>query len=329
MQTTTKVQPKQIMVKLNTLPGCEAYPDEVEVIGYDSPWPNTPKKGKHLFRPEIVGAIFDWLSYDERGGFMLQGPAGSGKSSELRQLAAHLNMPLFTDIGHLDKEVFEFFGKPSIVKGTTYYEYGPLTQAAMQGAWFLLEEMDRSRASVNIAFNSILDGYPIVLSDNEGEMIVPRGDFAFFATCNSNGNGARMDTYATVQPLDWSTLERFESHFIDYINEEDEINILVAKNPNVPRNIVARSVQIANKVRTLFNDSEATCEGINGSLIDNEISTRTLNTFLRKLSTFSARTDEEPVVLAMNVAYGNKVSPACRNAVNNLTKLTFGLSEND
>lgn len=68
------------------------------------------------------------------------------------------------------------------------FEYGPLALAMKFGGLFLCNEMDLLEPSTAAGLNGILDGQPLCIPENGGELVVPHPMFRFAATANSNGD---------------------------------------------------------------------------------------------------------------------------------------------
>lgn len=67
------------------------------------------------------------------------------------------------------------------------YQYGPLALAMQYGGIFLLNEIDLLDPATAAGLNGVLDGEPLCIPENHGELIIPHSNFRFAATANSNG----------------------------------------------------------------------------------------------------------------------------------------------
>ena len=108
----------------------------------------------------------------------------------------------------------------------------------------------------------LLDGAPLVLAQNGGEIIPVHPRFRFVATGNSAGSGDGSGLYQGVlrQSLAW--LDRFRCLDVDYPDEFTELSILEQVVPDLPVLVREGMVKLANEVRRLFTgSSDGTGEG--------------------------------------------------------------------
>ena len=117
------------------------------------------------------------------------GPTGCGKTSCIKQLAARLNYPVFEVTGHGRLEFADLVGHLTVKDGNMVFEYGPLALAMRCGALLLINEIDLASPEIAAGLNSVLDGSPLCIAENGGELIVPHSMFRLVATANTNGAG--------------------------------------------------------------------------------------------------------------------------------------------
>ncbi len=113
------------------------------------------------------------------------GPTGAGKSSGICQLAARLNYPVFEVTGYNHLEFQDLVGHHTIQNGNMTFAYGPLALAMRHGGLCLLNELDLLEPSTATGLNGILDGQPLCIPENNGELIHPHPMFRFAATANT------------------------------------------------------------------------------------------------------------------------------------------------
>ena len=163
-------------------------PSGTTVTGYDKPCAYTPQIDQDYILHDASRDIIVWfLSKPEP--LYVYGPLGSGKSSTIKQLAARLNYPVFEVTGHGRLEFSDLVGHLTVNQGNMTYEYGPLALAMRYGGLLLLNEIDLTAPEVAAGLNSVLDGSPLCIAENGGELITPHPLFRFAATANSNGAG--------------------------------------------------------------------------------------------------------------------------------------------
>ena len=137
------------------------------------------------------------------------GPTGCGKTSCIKQLAARLNYPVFEVTGHGRLEFVDLVGHQTVKDGNITFEYGPLALAMRYGAILLLNEIDLTSPEIAAGLNSVLDGSPLCIAENGGEIIQPHPMFRFVATANTNGAGDGTGLYQGTQRQNLAWLDRF------------------------------------------------------------------------------------------------------------------------
>ena len=125
----------------------------------------------------------------------LYGPTGCGKTTLIKQLAARLNYPTFEVTGHGRLEFADLCGHISLQKGSMAYKYGPLPLAMRYGGILLINEADLLSPEVAVGLNGVLDGAPLCLPENGGEVISPHEMFRIACTANTNGGGDDTGLY--------------------------------------------------------------------------------------------------------------------------------------
>ena len=75
------------------------------------------------------------------------------------------------------------------------YKYGPLPLAMRYGGILLINEADLLSPEVAVGLNGVLDGAPLCLPENGGEVISPHEMFRIACTSNTNGGGDDTGLY--------------------------------------------------------------------------------------------------------------------------------------
>ncbi len=175
------------------LPGI---PKGVSVQGYDAPNEFTPKVDpNYRFRRALLSDFLAWMKEGRGETLYIAGPTGCGKSSLVSQVAAKLNLPLQRVSAHSRLEFPELVGSHTIVGGSMQFCYGPLARAMKEGHLFLLDEFDLLDPGTAAGLNGVLEGAPLVIPENGGEVIPPHPEFRFVATGNTAGNGDETGMY--------------------------------------------------------------------------------------------------------------------------------------
>lgn len=226
----------------------------IEIAGFvDNGHPRVPrKKPGYVFRKEHVRDIRAWLHEPANDGLMLVGPTGSGKSSIITQTAARIGWPVYEVTGNSRKEFADLQGHHAFVNGQMEYVYGPLVLAMRYGGIFVLNEADRMDPGELAGLHGVLDGEPLVIAENGGEVVRPDANFRVVLTGNSNGQGDDTGLYQGVVQQDAAFMDRFRVLAVDYPESDVEKQILDHQVPGMPNAMRDGMVDVANDVRRVF-----------------------------------------------------------------------------
>ena len=255
------------------------------------------------------------------------GPLGSGKSSCIKQLAARLNYPVFEVTGHGRLEFADLVGHFTVQKGNMTFEYGPLALAMRYGGLFLLNEIDLTAPEVAAGLNSILDGSPLCIAENGGELITPNPMFRFVATANSNGAGDETGLYQGVQRQNAAFLDRFILCEMGYPKAEVEQTLIKSRFPVLPEEICNKMVDYANEVRKLFmGEAQDTLS----NTIEVTFSTWSLLRWAALTVRYQplARQGIQPISYALDRALAYRASRETRAMLHELVERIFPQQEN-
>ena len=292
----------------------------VPVNGYAETTPYTPRLDPDYCFQETIRDVVCWFLYENNDALYLTGPTGSGKSSGIRQIAARLRYPTFEVTGHGRLELADLLGHLSVHKGTMEFEYGPLALAMRYGGLFLLDEIDLIFPDVTAGLNAILDGSPLCLAENGGELIEPHPMFRFAATANTAGSGDESGLYSGAQRQNLALMDRFMVCEVGYPSEETEIALLTRKFPDLPRSLCSTMVVYANEIRKLF---------VGGSGVTQQIevtfSTRSLIRWADLTIRYQnlARQGIQPIRYALDRALGFRASRETRAMMGELCQRMF------
>jgi cobaltochelatase CobS len=249
------------------------------------------------------------------------GPTGCGKSSLIRQLAARLNYPVFEVTGHSRLEFPELIGHHTIQNGNMVFEYGPLSLAMKFGGLFLLNEIDLLEPSTAAGLNSILDGQPLCVPENGGELIFPHEMFRFAATANTNGGSDDTGLYQGTLRQNLAFMDRFCLCEIGYPPPGAEELLLEKQFSQLPAVIRRKMVEFANEIRRLFMGEK----GNDLNSIEITFSTRTLLRWADLTIRYQPLSSQgiQPVAYALDRALGFRACRETRAMLHELVQRIF------
>jgi cobaltochelatase CobS len=91
--------------------------------------------------------------------------------------------------------------------------------------------MDLAEPAELAGLNDILEGAPLVIAQNGGEVIRPHPKFRFIATGNSTGTGDQTGLYQGVLQQNLAFLDRFRLLEVGYADTDTEETILARAAP--------------------------------------------------------------------------------------------------
>ena len=292
------------------------------IKGYAAPCAHTPiLEPDYLFHDAMRELVVWFLSPSDP--LYVFGPTGSGKSSLVRQVAAKLNYPVFDITGHGRLEFGDLAGHLTVENGSMRYQYGPLALAMKFGGLFLLNEIDLLDPSTAAGLNGVLDGGPLCLPENGGEIIVPHPMFRFVATANTNGGSDETGLYQGTLRQNLAFMDRFWLCEVGYPDAEAECKLLQRLTPDLPSELLHTMVNFANQVRRLFAGQGDQQQP--GESIDVTFSTRTLIRWSQLTLGFQplARQGIQPVFHALDRALGFRATPSTRALLHELGQRMF------
>lgn len=297
------------------------------IRGYSKPCAYTPTINPDY---QFHGASRDLIVWflDAYEPLFVFGPTGCGKTSCIKQLAARLNYPVFEVTGHGRLEFADMIGHLTVHKGNMEFEYGPLALAMRYGGLFLLNEIDLTSPEVAAGVNSILDGSPLCIAENGGELIMPHPMFRFAATANTNGGGDETGLYQGTQRQNLAFADRFMLCEMTYPDPEVEEKLLGQKCPSLPEYLRIAMVGFANEVRKLFMG-----ENSSGNLANNleiTFSTRSLLRWGNLAVRYQplAMQGIQPITYALDRALAFRASRESRAMLHELAQRMFPMQNN-
>lgn len=228
-------------------------PKGLMVEGFaDDKNPYVPPKKTYVFRKDQLRDVLAFLERPRGDGLYIVGHTGAGKSSVIRQIAARLNWPVQEVNCRRRLELTDLIGQFKLVNGSMQFLYGPASVAVRDGHILILNEVDFNEPGEIAGLNTVLDGAPLVIAENGGEVIAPHPKFRLVVTGNSTGHGDQSGLYQGVLQQNVGFLDRFRYMEAGYMEVDEEVSLLGNLVPELPEEIRKRMVKVANEVRRLF-----------------------------------------------------------------------------
>jgi cobaltochelatase CobS len=292
------------------------------IKGYESPSLFTPVKDPNYIFQDQSRDLVVWF-LESNDPLYVFGPQGCGKSSLIKEISSRLNYPVFEVTGHNRLEFPELAGHLMVKDGQMFFQYGPLALAMKYGGLFLLNEIDLLDPSTAAGLNSVLDGSPLCIPENGGELVIPSPMFRFAATANTNGSSDETGLYQGTLRQNSAFMDRFWLCEIGYPQPALEFALLEKIAPELPKNIRAKMVDFAGEVRRLFiGSSEQTRSD---TVLEVTFSTRTLIRWARLTVKFHplARQGFSPIDYALDRALAFRASSESKTFLHELSQRIF------
>ncbi len=233
---------------------------DMTIKGFEEPSERTPPVDPtYRFDPDTTLAILAGFGWNRR--VMIQGYHGTGKSTHIEQVAAHLNWPCVRV--NLDSHIsrIDLIGKDAIrlkdgVQVTEFHE-GILPWALRNPVAIVFDEYDAGRADVMFVIQRVLEHDGKLTLMDQNTIIAPHPSFRLFATANTVGLGDTTGLYHGTQQINQAQMDRWSMvATLNYLSHDAEAAIVLAKSPHYNtekgRRTVSRMVTVADLTRTAF-----------------------------------------------------------------------------
>jgi cobaltochelatase CobS len=237
---------------------------DMEVYGFADRGDRVPEiDPTYKFDPDTTMAILAGFSHNRR--VMIQGYHGTGKSTHIEQVAAHLNWQCVRV--NLDSHIsrIDLIGKDAIKlkdgKQVTEFHEGILPWALRNPTAIVFDEYDAGRADVMFVIQRVLEHDGKLTLMDQNEIITPHPSFRLFATANTVGLGDTTGLYHGTQQINQAQMDRWSMvATLNYLSHDAETQIVLSKNPHYNtdkgRKQIAQMVTVADLSRTSFMNGD-------------------------------------------------------------------------
>lgn len=255
------------MIEPNSVPDTPV--DTLAAFGIEVPWRvlGFSKRDRHVpeidegfrFDPEVTKSVLLGFSYDRR--VYIHGPHGSGKTSHIEQVAAHLNWPcLRINLdGHVTRA--DLIGRDMVTvrneRQVTEFVPGLLVWSVQNPVALVLDEYDAGIPEVMFVIQRLLESQGRLTLLDQNEVILPNPGFRLFATANTAGQGDSSGLYIGTQAINQAQMDRWQCIVkLDYLAEDTEVRILKKRLPDIPIDLIRNMVKFANFCREAYYQAD-------------------------------------------------------------------------
>jgi cobaltochelatase CobS len=213
----------------------------------------------YRFDRDTTLAILAGFAYNRR--VMIQGYHGTGKSTHIEQVAAHLNWPCVRV--NLDSHIsrIDLVGKDAIVlrdgKQVTEYREGMLPWALQHPVALVFDEYDAGRPDVMFVIQRVLEVEGRLTLLDQNRVMRPHPSFRLFSTANTVGLGDTSGLYHGTQQVNQGQMDRWNVVAqLNYLEHDAEVEIVLAKCPDYRteegQKLISQMVSLADLSRSGF-----------------------------------------------------------------------------
>ncbi len=269
----------------------------------------------YRFDRETTLAILAGFAYNRR--VIIQGYHGTGKSTHIEQVAAHLNWPCIRI--NLDSHIsrIDLVGKDAIVlrdgMQVTEFREGMLPWALQNPVALVFDEYDAGRPDVMFVIQRILEVEGRLTLLDQNKVIRPHPSFRLFATANTVGLGDTSGLYHGTQQINQGQLDRWNIVAqLNYLEHDAEVEIVRSRCPSYQsaqqRSLLSQMVSLADLSRSGFIAGD----------ISTVMSPRTVVTWAQNAEIFG------DVAFAFRLTFLNKCDEAERPIIAEYYQRCFG-----
>jgi cobaltochelatase CobS len=214
----------------------------------------------YRFDRDTTLAILAGFAHNRR--VMIQGYHGTGKSTHIEQVAAHLNWPCLRV--NLDSHIsrIDLVGKDAIVvrdgQQITEFKEGILPWALQHPIALVFDEYDAGRPDVMFVIQRVLEVEGKLTLLDQNKVLAPHPYFRLFSTTNTVGLGDTTGLYHGTQQINQGQMDRWSIvTTLNYLDHQAEAEIVLGKaksyaDTDAGRRTIANMVSVADLTRRGF-----------------------------------------------------------------------------
>ena len=187
---------------------------------------------------------------------LVQGAHGTGKSTHIEQIAAHLNWPLVRV--NLDGHIkLDLVGRDVVVVRdglqVTEFREGIVPWSLQRPVALVFDELDAGQPDVMFVIQRMLErGGSFTLLD-QNRVLSAHPGFRIFATANTVGLGNLSGLYHGTQLLNQAQVDRWDIVArLDYLSPDAEVGIVSTHVPSADADTLGGMVAVAGMTRVGF-----------------------------------------------------------------------------
>ena len=191
--------------------------------------PDAPAIDPHYLMPDSIELVLTQL--DRNRNVFLTGPAGTGKTDMVLQIAARLGRPATVISCDAGLDAAELVGQRVPAGDETVWADGQLTAAIRQpGMVILIDEISIARPGAVMVFQNVLQNRELFVRET-GERVRCAPGVWFLAADNTNGTGGgNRHGFTDTNKVNAATMSRFGAKVrISWMEPARETDVLVRR----------------------------------------------------------------------------------------------------
>ncbi|MGN0903173.1 MAG: AAA family ATPase, partial [Succinivibrio sp.] len=206
----------------------------------------------YVFELNVLNELLWYLIHPFKDCLYISGPSGCGKTTMILQAASRLNWGVEQITLSNKCESMDLIGHTTLKKGELVYEYGPLTRAMLYGEILILNEIDLMSPGDLSILNDVIEGKPLTILANNGEIINPHPQFRIIATANTKGFGDSTGFYNGTRQLNQAFLDRWRFIEMGYPKPIVELQMIKSACPELAEDLCLNLVKFACELRKVI-----------------------------------------------------------------------------